>query len=50
MNEKNELYWGDKERIRRAEEIRKKYEKKGGEIKNAWRRQNRSFWSWTYDR
>ena len=28
MNEKNELYWADKERIRRAEEIRKEYEKK----------------------
>ena len=27
MNEKDELYWGDKERIRKNEEIRKKYEK-----------------------
>ena len=28
MNKRNDLYWGDKERIRRAEEIRRKYEKK----------------------
>ena len=28
MNENNELYWADKERIRCAEEIRKEYEKK----------------------
>ena len=28
MNDKNELYWGDKERIRRAVEIRRKNEKK----------------------
>jgi hypothetical protein len=27
MNKKDELYWGDSERIRRAEEIRKKNEK-----------------------
>jgi len=27
MNKKNDLYWGDKERIRRNEEIRRKYEK-----------------------
>jgi hypothetical protein len=27
MNEKGELYWGDNERIRRAEEIREKNEK-----------------------
>ncbi len=27
MDKKDELYWGDKERIRRAEEIRIKYEK-----------------------
>ena len=25
MNKKNELYWGDKERIKRNEEIRKKF-------------------------
>jgi hypothetical protein len=28
MNKKNDLYWGDKERIKRDEEIRRKYEKK----------------------
>ena len=28
MSEKDELYWADKERIRRAEEIRRKNEKK----------------------
>jgi hypothetical protein len=28
MNKNDELYWGDKERIKQAEEIRKKYEKK----------------------
>lgn len=28
MNKKDELFWGDRERIRRAEEIRKKNEKK----------------------
>ena len=28
MNERNDLYWGDKKRIRHAEEIRRKYEKK----------------------
>jgi len=28
MNKKNELYWGDKERIKRSEEIRRKYKKK----------------------
>jgi hypothetical protein len=28
MNNNDELYWGDKERIRRAEEMRKNYEKK----------------------
>jgi hypothetical protein len=27
MNKRDELYWGDRERIRRAEEIRKKNEK-----------------------
>jgi hypothetical protein len=27
MNKKGELYWGDSERIRRAEEMRKKNEK-----------------------
>ena len=35
MDEKGGLYWGDKERIKRAEEIRIK--KKGGEIEYAWR-------------
>jgi hypothetical protein len=29
MNGNKDLYWGDKERIRRNEEIRRKYEKKG---------------------
>jgi hypothetical protein len=29
MNKKIEFYWGDQERIKRAEEIRKKNEKKG---------------------
>ena len=28
MNEKDELYWGDKERIKFAEEIRRKNKKK----------------------
>jgi hypothetical protein len=28
MNRRDELYWADKERIRRAEEIRRKNEKK----------------------
>jgi len=28
MNQKDKLYWGDKERIKRNEEIRKIYEKK----------------------
>jgi len=28
MNERNELYWGDKERIKKNVEIRRKYEKK----------------------
>ena len=28
MNKVNDLYWGDKERIRRAEEIKRKNEKK----------------------
>ena len=28
MNKKDELYWGDKERIKRVEENRRKYEKK----------------------
>ena len=28
MNQKDKLYWGDQERIKRNEEIRKKYEKK----------------------
>ena len=28
MNKRNDLYWGDKERIKRDEEIRRKYEKK----------------------
>ena len=27
MNKRDELYWGDRERIRRAEEIREKNEK-----------------------
>ena len=27
MNNKDDLHWGDKERIRRNEKIRKKYEK-----------------------
>ena len=27
MNNKDDLYWGDKERIKRSEEIRRKYEK-----------------------
>ena len=27
MNKRDELYWGDRERIRRAEEMRKKNEK-----------------------
>ena len=28
MDKRDDLYWGDKERIRRNEEIRRKYEKK----------------------
>jgi hypothetical protein len=28
MNKNDELFWGDKERIRHNKEIRKKYEKK----------------------
>ena len=28
MDKKNDLYWGDKKRIKRNEEIRRKYEKK----------------------
>jgi hypothetical protein len=31
LNKKDELYWGDRERIKRAEEMRRKNEKKGGE-------------------
>ncbi len=38
MNKIDQIYWGNKERIRRAEEMRKKNKKKGGEIKYArWR-------------
>lgn len=28
MNKRDKLYWGDKERIKRDEEIRRKYKKK----------------------
>ena len=28
MNERNDLYWGDKERIKPEKEIRRKYEKR----------------------
>jgi len=28
MNKRDELYWGDRERIKRAEEMRRKNEKK----------------------
>jgi hypothetical protein len=28
MNRRDELYWADKERIRRAEEMRRKYKNK----------------------
>ena len=31
MKKRNELYWGDNERIKRSEEIRRKYEIKEAE-------------------
>ena len=33
MNKRDQLYWADKERIRRAEEIRRKNKKQNKEVK-----------------